>query len=149
MAISKNRVQVKTHGEQAYEERDAAVAGIYPGMICEVNSSGNVVPHATEGGKVEVLVALEDSLQGHDVDDAYAVNEPVRLMRFRPGEECLLRLHAHTNIACGEQLVSHGDGTVRSASDSGAYGAYAFAKSLEDEDLSAVNTEALIHCVIL
>jgi hypothetical protein len=149
MAISKQRIEVITYGERAYEERKAAVAGIYPGMVCEITSDLKVQPHSTEGGKVEVLVAIEDALQGHTVDDAYTVNEPVRLMRFRPGDHCLLRQHVHTNIACGEQVVSHGDGTVRSASDSGSFGDTAFAKALEASNLSALNTEALIECVIL
>jgi len=149
MALSKNMIQIKNIGGIAYEEREAGEALIYPGMLCRVDSDGNVCKANTEGGKVEVLVAIEDSLQGKTVDDAYTLGNPVRLVRFRPGEEFHVRQHGHTSITEGEQLVSKGDGTARSASDSGSYGDTAFAVALETQDLSDEDADVLLHCRVL
>ncbi len=149
MSLSKNQIQIKNFGGVVYEERDAGAAGIYPGMLCKVDSDSDVVQHNTEGGKAECLVAIEDSLQGKTVDDVYAINTPVRLVRFRPGEEFFGRQHGHTSITVGEQVVSKGDGTFRSASDSGSYGDTAIAVALETQDLSAVDADRLIRLRVL
>jgi hypothetical protein len=145
MSISKQRIQVKNYG-YAYEERDAGAAGILPGMLMQVDTDGDVIVHATEGGRAEVLVALEDSLQGNTVDDAYTVDNPVRLMIFRPGEEFLGLLEANQTISIGEGLISAGNGKLKSATDSGLTIASIVAYAMEELDTSGSSpADTLIH----
>ena len=145
MAISKQRIQVKNYG-YAYEERDAGAAGIKPGMLVQVDTDGDVIVHATEGGRAECLVALEDSLQGKTVDDAYTVDNPVRLMIFRPGEEFCGLLEANQTIDIGEGLISAGNGKFKSATDSGLTIASIVAYAMEAEDTSGSSpADTLIH----
>ncbi len=143
MSLSKNQIQIKNFGGVVYEERDAAEAGIKPGMLCDINSDGDVVKHATEGGKAECLIAIEDSLQGKTVSDAYTISTPVRLVRFRPGEEFFGLLNAHVNVAIGEKVVSYGNGLFRSGSDSGSLTAYAVAECLEAS--AGITSDVLIR----
>jgi hypothetical protein len=144
MSLSKNQIQIKNFGGVLYEERIAAEAGIKPGMLCKVNSAGKVIKHDSAGGKVENLIAIEDSLQGKTVDDAYAINTPVRLVWFRPGEEFHGLADGGTNITLGEQVCSAGNGMHRSASDSGSYTAYANAVALE-ANVSTSHADQLIR----
>lgn len=134
MSLSKNMIQVENFGGVVYEERDSAEAGIMPGMLCEVDTSGTVVKHNSAGAKAECLIAIEDSLQGKTVDDAYGNDVPVRLVRFRPGDEFHGLADGGTNIAIGEFVCSAGNGMFRSASDSGSLTAYAVAMALEAND---------------
>ena len=146
MTLSKQMIQVKTIGAIAYEERDAGEAGIYPGMLCKVDTDGDVVKHATEGGRGECLIAIEDSLQGRGVDTVYTTDYPVRLEIFRPGEEFHGLLKAGQVLSKGEGLISSGDGTFKSATDSGLSIDAIIAYAMEDEDLSASGSEnTLIH----
>ena len=69
---------------------------------------------------------------------------------MRPGDEFLALLKAGQNVAIDELLVSRGDGTFASASDSGTDENQAVVKALEALDLSgvgAVNT--LVHVIAL
>jgi len=145
MTLSKQMIQIKTLGAIAYEERDAGEAGIYPGMLCKVASDGDVELHDSEGGRAECLVALEDSLQGRGVDTVYTADYPVRLEIFRPGEEFHGLLKAGQVITKGEGLISSGDGTFKSATDSGLSIDAIVAYAMEDEDLSAASANVLIH----
>lgn len=143
MSLSKNMIQVKNFGGVVYEERTAGEAGIKPGMLCRVGTDGKAYKHNAEGGKCECLVAIEDSLQGRTVDDAYDIDTPVRLVRFRPGEEFHGLLNSHVNMDIGENVVSYGNGLFRSASDSGSYTAYAVAMVLEAS--AGETSDTLIH----
>ncbi len=134
MSLSKNMIQVKNFGGVVYEERTAAEGGIMPGMVCEVDSNGQVIKHNSAGAKAECLIAIEDSLQGKTVDDAYEYATPIRLVRFRPGEEFHGLVDGWTNISIGEFVCSGGNGMFRSASDSGELTAYAVAMALEAND---------------
>jgi len=81
-----------------------------PGMIMEREAAGTVKAHATEGGAAERLFALEDSLQGKTVDQAYAAGDRVRLGRFKRGEKLQVLLKAGVDVAIGEVGISAGDG---------------------------------------
>jgi hypothetical protein len=145
MTLSKQMIQIRTLGKVAYEERNAGAAGIYPGMLCKVDTDGDVIQHASAGGRAECLIALEDSLQGKTVATVYTIAYPVRLEVFRPGEEFHGLLKAGHTISKGEGLISAGDGTFKSATDSGLTIDAIVAYALEDEDLSASSTNTLIH----
>ena len=145
MAISKNTIIVKTFGRN-YEERDAGEAGIYPGNLCTVDTDGDVILHATEGGRSECLIAVEDALQGNLVSTVYVLDYPVRLVIFRPGEEFCGRLAIGETISIGEQLISDGAGCFKSAADSGLTIDASLAVALEAEDTTGVSgAVTLIH----
>jgi hypothetical protein len=74
----------------------------------------------------------------------YTISTPVRLVRFRPGEEFFGLADGYTNIAVDELLCSAGTGMFRSASDSGSFQAFAVAKALEANN-STLHTNQLIR----
>ena len=144
MTLSKQMIQIKTHGEIAYEERNAGEAGIYPGMLCKVDTDGDVIKHDTEGGQCECLIALEDSLQGRPVATVYTAAYPVRLEKFRSGEEFHGLLEAGQVVSIGEPVMSAGNGLFSSWTDSGQTTDAIVGYAAEAEDLSASSTNTLI-----
>lgn len=110
MKTRPTRIQLK--GEGVFEEGRAA-AIITPGMLVTLNSSGNVIPHATAGGRAEKAFALEDALQGRGIDDNYAVNELVAYAIQSPGDVVFAWLAAGETAAPGSLLSSNGDGTLQ------------------------------------
>lgn len=95
-------------------EEFVAAAAISPGHLVEVTSAGKVQKHSTASGNVApVMVALEDSMQGNDVADAYALNDVVQCAVLRPGDRVQMILKDGQNVAIGDKLESAGDGTVQ------------------------------------
>ena len=137
MALSKQMIPVKNFGGVVYHERNAAEAGIYPGMALEINSDDEYAIFSTEGGKGPLFVAIEDALQGKTVSDVYVVDYPVRAMQFRPGEEFHGLVADGQDITHGEMLTRNAAGLFISAADSGDLDTKAVAQALEDEDLSS------------
>lgn len=136
-----NRIHSK--GTFRYEEFSAGEAGIYPGMLLSVNSSGKVIKHADEGGRAERLFAQEDALQGLTVDDVYTYSasapEPVGCLLLTPGSEINALIEAGQDIAIGEELISAANGCLKSATDieSGEVLAEVVAIAVEACDLTA------------
>lgn len=89
-----------------------AHAALSPGHLIEMNSDGEVLKHATEGGYAERMVAVEDALQGNTTADAYAAADKVFFNRYYPGAKCQMYLKAGENVAIGDKLISAGDGTL-------------------------------------
>lgn len=90
-----------------------AGGAITPGHLCQRNSSGNVVVHPTAGGNASPIFAIEDSLQGNEVGDAYALNDRVHLAYLSSGMEVVGILTTSQTVAIGDLLESVGDGTLR------------------------------------
>lgn len=105
-----NRIHSK--GDYRYEERNAGVAGLYPGMLVMVNSDGEVVVHDTEGGRAEKMFAMEDALQGKVVGDVFTLANPVPCIIPSQGGEVNVLIRALENISIGDELISAGDGTL-------------------------------------
>lgn len=107
---------VKLKGDGWHKEYMASAA-ITPGYLCELfNSSGvlKVRKHATAGGRARRLIALENSLVGKDLTQAYAASENVILEEMSGGVEVNMLVAASaTAITIGDLLESAGDGTVR------------------------------------
>jgi len=110
--MSAKRILVKTHPEPFLEEYPADAA-ITPGHILEINSTAEVKVHATAGGKVYALVALENVTDGKTVTDAYSAGDQVFCAWLSPGDEFYGRALNGENIAIGDYLESAGDGTLR------------------------------------
>jgi len=97
--------------------KEAKASGaITPGHLVEITSAAvdTVLVHATAGGSVVArLFAVEDDLQGKDIDDAYATGTNVLYRAAEPGEEVNALIQNGQNIAKGDLLESAGDGTLR------------------------------------
>ena len=96
-------------------DEKVANAGITPGHLVERMSTDKVKVHATAGGSVNALFALEDEHQGNGITDAYVANDVVRLWRPVPGEQVygIADATSGTTIAIGDFLESAGDGSLR------------------------------------
>lgn len=110
--------QIQLKGDFRHEENIGSGV-ITPGMLLEVatNTDGDMLvkAHATEGGQFERLFAVEDALQGKTVADNYADGDLVSYHVAQPGAEVMALVNGGvglSNVQLGEQLISHGDGTL-------------------------------------
>ncbi|OQX08805.1 MAG: hypothetical protein BWK76_23115, partial [Desulfobulbaceae bacterium A2] len=55
-----------------------ANAALTPGHLLYLLSTGKVAVHATAAGNAEKMFAVEDDLQGNDIDDAYSSGDLVQ-----------------------------------------------------------------------
>jgi hypothetical protein len=106
-----NRIHSK--GDWRHEEALAGEAGIYPGMLVSLNSAGAVIMHATEGGRGEVAIAMEDALQGKTVDDVYTNAEIVSYGIPVTGAVFNVLLQAGETAIIGSELISAGNGKFK------------------------------------
>ncbi len=106
--------RIHSKGPFEQEEYVAAEAGIYPGMLVELDTDGNVIKHDVSGGAVgdETLVAMEDQIQGKTVDDVYADEAIVTVMIPAKGTEVNLLLKDGAVVTPGVKVMSNGDGTI-------------------------------------
>lgn len=142
MAESANRIHSK--GPYTHEEYIAAEAGIYPGMLLKMNSSGYVEIHDDENGRSEGIWAEEDALQGKTVSQVYTVSNLVSCIL--PGLGCEIRalIQDEQDISIGDKLVSAGDGTLKALGtlDSEAIDVFVLAVAMEACDLTGSDTPA-------
>jgi hypothetical protein len=87
---------------------------IYPGMLIALGSGDTVAAHAVAGGNARpVMFALEDSLQGKGIGDAYASGDKVQAWYPVPGEEVYAVLADGQSVVIGDLLESNGNGYLR------------------------------------
>jgi len=99
-------------------QKEALASGtVTPGMLLEQTSAAaaTVKAHAVAGGHAQSAFAVEDDLQGNDIDDNYATGARVLYKVFRPGDEVYALLANGENIAIGDKLSSNGDGYLKKA----------------------------------
>lgn len=109
--MAKNTIKVKKYSD-VIEEIDAGGA-ITPGHLLELNSSGDVVVHNSAGESVLPMFALEDELQGGEIDDAYASGDKVQVWIPGRGDQVYALLADGEVAAIGSFLESNGDGTLK------------------------------------
>lgn len=105
-----NRIHSK--GPYRHEEYKANSALIYPGFLLSVDSNGEVIPHATEGGVAEALFAMEDALQGKTVTTIYSDDSIVTCILPNKGSEIVAVIEAGQAIGIGDKLMSRGNGKL-------------------------------------
>lgn len=149
-SVRPKRIELKKSEGTRYEEGFAGEA-ITPGMLLERVSRysdpnavasetiDKVQKHSTSGGRGEVMVALEDALQGKTISDAYAADNPVSMIMALPGDELFLFLAAEENISDGDLLVSNGDGHFKGVTAGTGDSEWVFAEALEDLDLTGAS----------
>ena len=142
MAESANRIHSK--GPYTHEEYVAHEAGIYPGMLLNLNSSDQVEIHTDENGRAEGIFAEEDALQGKTVDQVYTILNLVSCIL--PGLGCEIRalIQDEQDVSIGDKLVSAGDGTLKELLnlDSEAVDVFVIAVAMEACDLTGSDTPA-------
>jgi len=117
-----NTIKVKKYLD-ILEERTATAVAITPGMLLELTSAGTVQAHSTASGNVLPMVALEDSLQGNDYDDDYAVSVKIQIWIPQRGAEFYGILVAGGDVSIGDLLESDGTGKLQ-AYDEDSTGIY-------------------------
>ncbi len=122
-----------------------AAATITPGNLISFNSSGLLLKHATEGGAVAPLFAVENDLLGKTISDDYLVNDYVQAEYMVTGMEVLAWLHTAENVAKGALLSSKGNGSLRATTS----GHVVVAQALEAVDNSAGGAPERIKVVIV
>ena len=132
----------RIHSKGEYRQEEAYASGtITPGMLIELDSSGYVKAHATEGGYGERAFAVEDALQGKTVSDNYTTTNPDLVTYILPTKGACVNalLKAGYNYTIGTELISAGDGTLipNGQESSGVTVKEIIAEVTEASDLSA------------
>jgi hypothetical protein len=92
----------------------AAGAGITPGHLLNLTSSGTVVVHPNAAKNAIPMFALEKDFVGKDISTAYVATEQVQcLLPQRGAEIYALVPAAAAAIVIGDYLESVGDGTLK------------------------------------
>jgi hypothetical protein len=112
-------------------------------MLLDLNSAGAVIKHATEGGIGETLIAMEDALQGKTVDDVYTNANVVSYGIFAEGSEAYVLLADGEDVSIGEDLISAGDGTWKSADNVDSAGIISERKAVALEALAPSGANGL------
>ena len=127
--------------------KEAAASGaIFPGSLVMKSSATQFTVHATAGGSAQTMFAVEDDLQGKNIDTVYATTNRMLACIFRPGDEVLALLAEGETIAIGDFLESSGDGYLRKHDATNLYesaGAPTNAAVLYTNGLVGVALEAL------
>jgi len=117
---------------------------IYPGFVLERTSAGLVKAHATQDGDVvPILVAIENSLQGEDIDTSYSDADMVQFVAPRSGDEMYLYLADGENVTAGDLISSNGDGYVKKYTapvESSGYTGTSYIQAIIGRALETVNT---------
>ena len=106
-----NTIKLKNYSD-VFEEYKAHAA-ITPGHLIELNSDNEVQVHVTEDGNVLPMFALEDSLQGNGIDDAYAAGDMVQVWIPGRGDIVNAILKDEETIVIGDFLNSAGNGELK------------------------------------
>lgn len=94
-------------------EEYVAVAEIYPGMLIELTSAGEVQAHSTSEGNALPMFAVEDELQGNGIDDAYAADDRVFCWIPNRGDQVQAILADGQSVSKGDFLESNGEGFLQ------------------------------------
>jgi hypothetical protein len=128
-------------GDPIYNEDDKAAEAITPGHLVTFNGSGNLIKHATAGGQAQLAIACERDEMGKSIDDAYVVNDRVKVAVLRKGDRANALVAAGAAaIAKGSFLESAGNGTFRVLASG-----VALARSLDTLDNSGSGAAARLR----
>jgi hypothetical protein len=109
--MAKKTIKLKAYGD-IHNEYDANAA-ITPGMLIELMITNKVRAHSSAGNNALPMFALENDLQGNDIDDAYSEDDKVQCWIPRRGDEVFAILADGENVAIGQFGDSNGDGYLR------------------------------------
>jgi len=109
-------VRLKVLHRLAYEEgrKKTSSGTILGGYFLEKDGNGYLSPYSIKGGKDELMVALEDALQGRRMEDAYddTTYNFIPYIMPVPGDSLCCWLAAGQNVVVDDVLMHNGDGTL-------------------------------------
>lgn len=122
-------------------EEYTAGGTIIPGMLLIMSAADTVVAHSDDAPTAGCLTmfAVEDALQGRDIDDSYVSGDPVKVWIPGRGDEVYAILEDGANVSVGAYLESNGAGYLQAFSS----GNGAVAIALESLNLSGSSTGTL------
>lgn len=151
MAVDTTYNTVVLKGDLAHRYEEARAAGtILPGELIKVNSSKQVLRHATAGGHASKIFAIENrkggtytssGITGNLLATAYASTDLVFYVRPCAGMCINAMLKAGISFSAGDKLVSAGDGSLKkwTSEELGAI----IAECRETVDLTAAGANTL------
>lgn len=130
--MASNTIKLKNY-LNIFEEYTAS-GTIIPGMLLNFSAANTVRAHNDDAPANACLpmFALEDALQGKDIDDAYADGDRVNVWIPTRGDEVYAILEDGANVSVGTFLESNGSGYLQAFTS----GNGAIAIALEALDLS-------------
>ena len=142
-----NTIKIKKYSDIIEEYKSTAVE-ITPGMFLELASATTVQAHSGAGGNILQMVALEDELQGKDIEDNYAVSTRVQCWIPGRGDIVYALLKDGETIVAGDFVESAGDGYVQkhsadsagSDSDITSYTNQIIGQAIEAVDMSEASS---------
>jgi len=147
--VRPHRIELQPSLGSRYEEGVADESGIKPGMLLErkvTNWPNGLKKHSTPNQRDQVMIALEDALQGKTINDAFE-NDPagdgsvpgdvVGYLIPARGSVVMLLLDSDEVAYDTDMLVSAGDGTVKVATGTDVTNQDCVAEALEDLDLTS------------
>lgn len=108
-----NTIKLKKYSDVI--EEIVAAGTITPGMLVELDNTGEVKAHSDEDGNVLPMFALEDELQGKTIDDDYVATNPVQVWIPYRGDKVNAILATGENVTIGTFLTSDGTGKLHAA----------------------------------
>ena len=135
--MAKETIKLKKYFD-VVEELAATAVAVTPGYLLELTSTGAVQAHSTAGGVVLPMFALEDEMQGGDIDTDYAVSAKIQVWVTGRGEIVNALLADGETVVIGDFLESAGDGTLQKYDDDSA-GASEYPNSIVGVAVNAVD----------
>jgi hypothetical protein len=111
---SANTIYLRQGQSQRVQLERVANAALRPGHLIELMSTNKFRMHATAGGSVSpIMFAIEDTLQGKDVTEAYAATDIVVGVIPQRGDFIRAWLKNGENASIGSKLESAGAGLLQ------------------------------------
>lgn len=130
-----NKILLKNYSDVFMEFSAGSI--IIPGQLLLLDTDGTVKAHDDDAPAAFLpLVAIEDALQGKEIDDVYVVGDPVRCWIPGRGDVAYLILEDGQDIAIGDFLEGNGAGYVQKFTSGKNVG-----QALEALDLSGTSGE--------
>ena len=130
-----NTIKLKKYSDVI--EEYTAGGTILPGMLLLYSAADTVIAHDDDApANCVPMFALEDALQGKDIDDTYVSGDQVQCWVAGRGDEVYAILEDGAHVAVGEYLESNGAGYLQKFTSGKTVG-YA----LEHLDLSGSSGE--------
>jgi hypothetical protein len=104
--------RIHASGDFVHEEAPAGAAGIKPGMLIKLNSSGEAIVNPTSEGALgdELLVVTEDALQGGSVTGTYTSGDVLSYMIPSKGTKFRGLVLSGEDIAIGDRMANSATG---------------------------------------
>lgn len=125
-----------------------ANAAITPGHLVELMSTGKLRVHAGAGQNAQRAFAIEDSLQGKEIGEAYSSSNQVLYRIYQRGDEVYAILTTSQTIVIGDFLESAGNGTLRKHSTDSA-GVVEYPEAIVGIALEAKTTTSAVARILV